>query len=93
MLHELATNATKYGALSAPAGSVSLTWRVDNNKKPPHLHVNWRETGGPPVTPPTRSGFGSRLIKLTGLAVEQNFAPTGFVCDLEIALIATSTLE
>ena len=86
VLHELATNASKYGSLFVPSGSVSLAWRVNTNENPPHLHITWRETGGPPVVPPKGRGFGSQLIAVSGLKVEQNFAPTGLVCDLEIAL-------
>ncbi len=59
-LHELATNATKYGALSRPEGRVSLEWHCEKDR----LHLNWEESGGPAVTPPTRKGFGGRLLQL-----------------------------
>lgn len=65
-LHELATNATKYGALSTPAGRVELRWRLEGRDRR-GLRLTWRETGGPPVTPPSRRGLGSRLIE-TNLA-------------------------
>ena len=58
-LHELATNATKYGALSCPEGRVTLKWYVRERT----LHLDWEETGGPRVMPPTRKGFGSRLLE------------------------------
>jgi PAS domain S-box-containing protein len=58
VLHELCTNAIKYGALSAEAGRVDIGWRVDDGL----FHLEWAESGGPDVTPPTRKGFGSRLI-------------------------------
>ena len=61
-LHELATNAAKYGALSSPSGRVDLTWMVDNASKPDRLHVRWEESGGPTVNQPTRVGFGTQLI-------------------------------
>lgn len=64
-LHELNTNAIKYGALSTAAGLVSLRWAVEGET----LKVEWRETGGPPVAEPTRRGFGSRMI-VTALAGE-----------------------
>ncbi|PIK69208.1 histidine kinase, partial [Methylobacterium frigidaeris] len=62
MLHELATNAAKYGALSSPAGRVAVTWDLAGDAEAV-LRLCWRESGGPPVVPPTRGGFGSRLIE------------------------------
>ncbi|MCJ2135446.1 PAS domain-containing protein [Methylobacterium sp. J-026] len=62
MLHELGTNAAKYGALSVAGGKVGITWEVTEADGGPRLRFRWEETGGPPVTPPTRSGFGTRLI-------------------------------
>lgn len=59
MAHELATNAVKYGALSGETGRVSVTWALDDDE----AQLLWRESGGPAVTPPTRRGFGSRLIE------------------------------
>ncbi len=58
-VHELATNAAKYGALSRPEGRVELRWKVGDDR----LDLSWRESGGPPVVPPARRGFGSRLIE------------------------------
>lgn len=63
-LHELATNAAKYGALSNETGFIDLAWsiqRTDGNE--PRLHLRWREVGGPPVVKPTRRGFGSTMIE------------------------------
>lgn len=63
-LHELTTNALKYGALSGDSGELSLTWRVDTTTgEAPLIHLDWRESGGPTVTPPSRRGFGSQLIE------------------------------
>jgi PAS domain S-box-containing protein len=59
MLHELATNSHKYGALSRPDGSVSISWKIDDED----LHLDWIERGGPPVQAPTRRGFGMTLIE------------------------------
>ena len=59
VLHELVTNAHKYGALSAPTGRVELEWRLTNDQ----LVLDWRERGGPPVAPPSRRGFGTALIE------------------------------
>ena len=58
-LHELATNATKYGALSCAEGRVGLQWDVQDGM----LHLDWQESGGPPVSPPAHKGFGSRLLE------------------------------
>jgi two-component sensor histidine kinase len=68
-LHELATNAIKYGALSNEEGQVALHWQIKAADGEQRLHVVWSEQGGPPVTPPTRKGFGTRLIE-RGLAAE-----------------------
>jgi two-component sensor histidine kinase len=58
-LHELATNAAKYGALSCPEGRVSVQWGIQRGM----LQLDWEESGGPPVAPPTKKGFGSRLLE------------------------------
>lgn len=63
IFHELATNAAKYGALSNAAGRVSVTWRVTETGDVRRLELDWVETGGPKVSPPSRQGFGSRLIE------------------------------
>jgi two-component sensor histidine kinase len=82
-LHELATNAAKYGALSNESGRITLAWRVDGAT----LRLEWREHGGPPVTAPTRRGFGTRLIE-RGLSAELGgevrlaFEPDGVVCTM-----------
>jgi two-component sensor histidine kinase len=87
-LHELATNAVKYGALSNKTGTIEVTWKVQNGAAPPRLSLRWTETGGPPVVAPRRRGFGSRLIErslaqdLDG-QVEIAFAPTGVVCTVD----------
>jgi PAS domain S-box-containing protein len=93
--HELATNAVKYGALSAESGRVDVVWRVEPaaDGGPDRLVVEWRESGGPPVVPPTRRGFGSRMIErgLTGqleCAVELTFPPDGVRCRVAVPLSA-----
>jgi len=63
VLHELATNAMKYGALSSPAGRVSVAWSVEPNAADAQFQFRWLERGGPPVSPPTHKGFGSILIE------------------------------
>ncbi len=85
-LHELATNASKYGALSAEAGTVNIVWTVSGNE-PALLKLTWTEKGGPAVTPPAKQGFGSRMIarslanELAGTA-ELDFKPEGVVCSI-----------
>ena len=86
ILHELGTNATKYGAWSTNVGEVDLTWSLTGSQ---NLVLTWREGGGPAVVPPVRRGFGSRLIDRglfgTG-AVTLDFAPEGVVCEIAATL-------
>ena len=82
-LHELATNAAKYGSLSGPGGRVELTWVHGEDKR---LVMRWTETGGPAVQVPTREGFGSRVIdrmigQLKGKA-HFDWRPEGLVCEI-----------
>jgi PAS domain S-box-containing protein len=77
VLHELATNATKYGALSSPAGTVDVNWAVDRNAKQPILRFQWREQGGPPVTQPQRQGFGTSLLQGAFAQSRIDYAPKG----------------
>jgi PAS domain S-box-containing protein len=90
-LHELATNAAKYGALSTPEGRVSLTWSVEGAGAARRFRLRWRESGGPVVAPPTKAGFGTRLIE-RGLAgglkaqVKLDYLPEGLAFDLTAPL-------
>ena len=90
-LHELGTNALKYGALSNDAGRVHLTWSVAEGS-PRMLRLDWREEGGPTVTPPSRRGFGSVLLErslahdLDG-KVTTEFRSDGLVCVIEAPLV------
>jgi PAS domain S-box-containing protein len=85
MLHELGTNAIKYGALSGPDGQVRITWDPISGEHGDCVRLIWRERGGPPVRPPERKGFGSSLIE-RGLAhrpgnvVDLDYHPDGLVC-------------
>jgi len=93
-LHELATNAMKYGALSNEAGEVRIGWNVELTTEPSHLRLTWAESGGPPVKEPSRRGFGTRLLERSlaqdlGGHVRLTFAPTGLVCTVE-ALLGSS---
>lgn len=94
MIHELTTNAIKYGALSNDSGQVSVDWSVKAPDGAPTLTLTWAESGGPPVAEPERRGFGSRLIE-RGLSthgensVELRFAPEGVRCYV-VARLGTS---
>ncbi|WP_113434348.1 PAS domain S-box protein [Rhizobium sp. SYY.PMSO] len=88
-LHELATNAAKYGALSVPDGRVAITWLLETGKTD-LLKLRWQESGGPTVKQPTHKGFGSRLIGSL-LAAELNgdvhisYEPGGLICEVQAA--------
>lgn len=89
IIHELATNAAKYGALSTPDGCVGVEWQVTDGS----LNLKWQERGGPPVAPPVRRGFGSRLIERSlqgqlGGYTKLNFEYTGLVCLVVLPLAA-----
>ena len=89
-LHELCTNAVKYGALSNATGRVGVRWSIENSELK-RLHMSWVESGGPPVVKPSARGFGSRLIE-RGLAAElggvvtMDFRPEGLVCTIDAPL-------
>lgn len=87
VLHELATNAAKYGALSTPAGRVAVSWSL--NPATGALELYWAESGGPLVTPPRRQGFGSKLIDVSvrrelGGTVRQIWAAGGLRCEIVV---------
>jgi two-component sensor histidine kinase len=86
-MHELATNALKYGALSVERGSVDITWRSEDQR----LHLEWREQEGPPVRLPEKRGFGSSMLERAlarefGGTVELRFVPEGVQCIIEAPL-------
>ena len=98
-IHELTTNAAKYGALSAPRGRIAVAWSVGLAEQGPggegerRLHLDWTETGGPPATEPTRRGFGSNLLQrvLTvqcGALIQFDFRPSGLHFHMEAPLVA-----
>jgi PAS domain S-box-containing protein len=91
VLHELGTNAVKYGALSVPDGRVSVTWELIPDDAGQRLRFAWRETGGPKVVPPSRAGFGTRLIEHSFRqhsdgTVELRYLPEGVVMQLDFLL-------
>ena len=90
VLHELVTNAAKFGALSIASGCVSVRWNLRHNGDAESLLcIDWEENGGPRVTPPTRSGFGTSVVRelvpyeLSGTA-DLMHLPEGVCCKLEI---------
>jgi len=89
VMHELMTNACKYGALCQTGGHVEVDWAVETTQAGDELVVRWRETGGPPVIAPSRRGFGSKLVRL-GLAgtggVDLRFEPDGLQADLRASV-------
>ena len=87
--NELATNAVKYGAFSNESGTISIKWVLKQRPEGRWLCLHWRENGGPPVTQPTRKGFGSRVIE-QGLThelegkVKLDYSPGGIVCTIDV---------
>jgi two-component sensor histidine kinase len=99
-VHELATNAAKYGALSNDKGRVSISWEINAGGEEPSFRFNWVEKGGPPVVEPDRSqrGFGTRLIERMlkndfGGEVILEFKQDGLVCALNAPLKKLTTPE
>ena len=85
VLHELATNASKYGALANGSGRIEIQWELLPGQR---LRLTWKETGGPPVRPAERKGFGTMLIEeafasQVGGSASLEYSPEGIVCTLE----------
>jgi two-component sensor histidine kinase len=91
IVHEIATNATKYGALSSETGTVTLDWTIADETPMRKLRLTWTETGGPHVTAPVQRGFGSRLIERSardqlGGDATVDFLPRGVVYTVNCSL-------
>ena len=98
MMHELGTNAAKYGSLSNATGAVHVTWVTDEEGAVPALRLEWEERGGPPVSPPARLGFGTRLIERAlsgtlGSKVAVAYEPLGVRCVFTTPLRSFSERE
>ena len=96
-LHELATNAAKYGALSAATGRVKVSARVEGGEAGPEFHLDWQEDGGPPVQPPTTAGFGTAMLVKAVQYQHQGrteliWREAGLLCRLRVPL-AEMTIE
>jgi PAS domain S-box-containing protein len=90
-VHELATNAAKYGALSSPNGCIDLSWVTEANGAGPRLRLSWNERNGPPVVRPSHKGFGTRLLERgveteLGGKTQMEFAATGLRCEIDVPL-------
>lgn len=85
-LHELATNAAKYGAFSVERGKVAISWSAPNKGKYNALTFRWRESEGPPVVAPKHRGFGTTLLKAIGAEIRLKFARTGLDCEIDVPL-------
>jgi two-component sensor histidine kinase len=90
IVHELCTNAAKYGALSNASGEVRASWTLGGNGAGSYMDFAWKERGGPPVEPASHEGFGLSLIGAMGSnpAAEPivEFAPAGFACRIRVPL-------
>jgi two-component sensor histidine kinase len=86
IFHELTTNAAKYGALSRPKGRIAIAWATAGSR----FNIDWTEIGGPPVVPPTRRGFGTKLLESSFRSlkaqVDAAYDPTGFRCKISVPL-------
>ena len=93
LIHELSTNAAKYGALSTPLGRLAITWSLSNGR----MTVDWLESGGPAVSPNGVVGFGTRLLIRAldqfGGTIERKFEPTGLVCKMSFDLPETPHMQ
>lgn len=93
--NELCTNTTKFGALSSPAGRVEVAWAVSD--EPRRLRLTWTESGGPPVQPPTRRSFGTRMMQSLGQQLNGQVQlvyddPSGFVYSLDVPLSSVAAV-
>ncbi len=95
VIHELGTNAIKYGALSNGTGSVTIEWTVIEDEKGKKLHVTWKETDGPAITKAPVLGFGSRLIAtcIPNARVDRDFNKKGLTCEIVVPLIDGSLAD
>ena len=88
-VHELATNAAKYGSLSKSTGRIEISWHADTSGK---LSLQWKERGGPSIAEPTRIGFGvgavDGVIRMLSGSIDRQWKPEGLVCELSFPPVA-----
>jgi two-component sensor histidine kinase len=89
-LHELATNAAKYGALTTPEGKISVSWAVEQTASGKLLKVRWQERGGPLTTAPRRKGFGTTLLSTVFSEASLDYAPYGLSCQFSLSIAPPS---
>ena len=89
-LHELATNSAKYGAFSKATGKVEVSWSIESDQSGSVLKFRWQESGGPPISPPTRQGFGSQLLKGIFSDVSLEYPVEGLRCEIGVHLVPAS---
>jgi two-component sensor histidine kinase len=85
-LHELATNAAKYGALSDRNGKVEIYWTIVRKGESNRLKLKWQERGGPRIAQPTRQGFGTTLLKAVFPDVRLDYAIEGLNCEIDVLI-------
>jgi two-component sensor histidine kinase len=90
IMHELATNAAKHGAMTTDSGTVSVQWSLDATSSEPAIFFQWKERGGPPATPPPRKGFGTvlleRAVATTGKPPHFDYSQEGFTYEIRASL-------
>jgi two-component sensor histidine kinase len=88
IVHELATNAAKYGALTTPSGNISVRWSLDAGGEKPLITFTWQEQGGPPAHPPDRRGFGTVLLERAVASAQRpprfDYGPSGFTYQIAV---------
>jgi PAS domain S-box-containing protein len=89
-VHELATNAAKYGAFGTPDGRILISWTMNTNGEADSVKFAWRETGGPTVVKPERSGFGTSLLTATLGHARIEFAPDGFRYEVDVPIASVN---
>jgi two-component sensor histidine kinase len=85
-LHELATNAAKYGSLSDRNGRVGISWTIVRDGESNRLKLKWQERGGPQAAQPTRQGFGTALLRAVFPDARFDFATEGLNCEIDVLL-------